>query len=97
MRVISKNPQFPEFWEKHPDAETPLMAWYREAKKADWRNFADVRESSVAASYVKPFVVFNIGGGKYRLVTRINFRLGKVFIYGIYTHPEYDKGSWKNE
>jgi mRNA interferase HigB len=95
MRVISKNPTFPEFWADHPDAEAPLLAWYREAKQAEWENFADVRESSATASQVGHLTVFNIGGNKYRLVTHIRYDLGIVFIKRLMTHKDYDRGDWK--
>jgi mRNA interferase HigB len=39
--------------------------------------------------------VFNIGGAKYRLISRINYRTRKVFIRAILTHADYDKGAWK--
>jgi mRNA interferase HigB len=97
MRVISKNPQFPNFWAEHLDAEEPLMGWLREAKKAEWTNFADVRQSSATASQVNPFVVFNIGGNKYRLITRINYQRQIVYIRAVLTHEEYDEGTWKTE
>jgi len=39
--------------------------------------------------------VFNIGGNKYRLIARIDYRGQQVFILYILTHKEYDKGDWK--
>ena len=42
-------------------------------------------------------MIFNIGGNKYRLVTRILYPSQKVFILKVMTHREYDENRWKNE
>ncbi len=36
-------------------------------------------------------VVFNIGGNKFRLIVKINYNCGVVYIKFIGTHSEYDK------
>ncbi|MBE0539668.1 MAG: type II toxin-antitoxin system HigB family toxin, partial [Ignavibacterium sp.] len=35
MRIIAIK-KLREFWLKHPDAEQPLRAWYKEAEDANW-------------------------------------------------------------
>ena len=42
-------------------------------------------------------IVFNIGGNKYRLITRIRYATQKVFVLKVMTHSEYDKYKWKDE
>jgi len=49
------------------------------------------------ASLVGSCVVFNIGGNKYRLVTRILYPSQKVFVLKVMTHEEYDEDTWKEE
>jgi mRNA interferase HigB len=44
---------------------------------------------------VKPYVVFNIAGNKYRLIAEINFRSHTLFIRYILTHQDYSEGKWK--
>src|SRR5215472_7775402 len=83
------------FGEKHPDARSPLDRWYRVAKRATWVSFAEVKESFNTADLVAPFVVFDIGGNKYRLVAEIHFSRNVLFIRRIMTHKEYAKGAWK--
>ena len=97
MRVISKNPQFPAFWTLHPDAQNALMGWYRKTRRAVWKNFADVRLTFGDASIYKQFVIFNIGGGKYRLITRIAYEKRKVYIRQVLTHKEYNLDEWKTK
>jgi hypothetical protein len=49
--------------ELHPDAEEPLLAWYREVLKEDWDTPAKVKAKYRTASIVAGNrVVFNIEG-----------------------------------
>ncbi len=60
-----------------------------------WQTWADVKTEFGSASLVGNCVVFNIGGNKYRLVTRILYPSQKVFVLKIMTHAEYDRDQWK--
>ena len=93
MRVISRR-TIKEFWEKKQfaNAEEPLRAWYAEARSAAWTSWLDIRDKYSNASILKGGrVVFNILGNKYRLVTKVEYRLGLIFIKFIGTHREYDR------
>jgi mRNA interferase HigB len=80
---------------RHSDLTEPLDAWYRIAKKAQWRNLVDVRRVCPTADPVEKFTVFNIKGNAYRLTTEINYRTGRAFLRHVLTHAEYSKGAWK--
>ena len=91
MRVIAKR-SLRVFWQQHPGARGPLEAWHQEASKARWQNPQQIKERYASASFVgRERVVFNIGGNKYRLVVRINYTVGIIFIRFIGTHAEYDR------
>ena len=91
MRIVAKR-TLRIFWEKHPDAKDPLLAWYREVEKEDWSNSAKLKEKYRSASVVTDNrVVFNIKGNNYRLVVKINYSYRVVYIRFIGTHAEYDK------
>ncbi len=91
MRIIAKK-ALREFWELHPDAEDPLLAWYREVEQEDWDTPAKVKEKYRSASIVGDNrVVFNIKGNTYRLVVRINYPFRVVYIRFVGTHAEYDR------
>ena len=91
MRIIAKR-TLRDFWEGYPDAEEPLMAWYREAETAEWRRATEVKEKYLNASIVgENRVVFNIKGNDYRLVAEINFEYQVLFVKWIGTHKEYDR------
>ena len=99
MRVISK-PRLRQFWEKHPDARLPLLTWWKTSLHADWGNLADVRKTYSHAEGVKLnngqlVTIFNIGGGKFRLVTKIIYPYRRIYIKAVLTHSEYDKENWK--
>jgi mRNA interferase HigB len=91
MRIIAKK-SLREFWERHPDAEEPLLAWFREVEQEDWDTPAKVKEKYRSASIVgKNRVVFNIKGNSYRLVVKINYAARIVFIRFVGTHADYDR------
>lgn len=94
MHVIAK-PVLIEFWERFPDAESSLQAWYRMMNSETFINFNDLRETFASADYVDGLTVFNIGGNKYRLIAAIHYNRHKVFIRAVLTHGEYDHGNWK--
>ena len=79
------------FWEEHPDAESPLRAWYTEAKKAGWKGPQDIKTEYRTASIVRNNrAVFNIKGNKYRLVVAVKYDFQIVYIRFIGTHAAYD-------
>jgi mRNA interferase HigB len=90
MRVIAKR-SLRAFWERYPDAEEPLLAWYREVEKEDWSQPAEVKEKYGNASILKENrVVFNIKGNDYRLVVKINYPYRVIYVRFVGTHAQYD-------
>ena len=100
MRIISKS-RLRQFWESpgHGDSEGPLRAWYTHVgnRSVAWQSWGDVKAEFGSVSLVGNCVVFNSGGNKYRLVTRILYPSQKVFILKVMTHEEYDQDHWKTE
>jgi len=94
MHVISRK-KLKEAGGQHADLESPLDTWFRIAKKAEWRNIADVRKAYPSADPVEKYTVFNIKGNAYRLIVEINYRTRRIFIRHVLTHREYDEGRWK--
>ena len=67
-------------------------------KAQDWNSFTDVKATSVfAPDQVKNFVIFDIGGNKYSLITCINYKTKVIYIREFLTHAEYDRDKWKND
>ena len=91
MRIISKR-TLRAFWIRHPNAEEPLLAWYREVEKADWEKPAQVKERHGSASFVKGNrVVFNIKANDFRLIALVQYQNGILMIRFFGSHEEYDK------
>lgn len=99
MRVISKA-RLREFWERYPDSQEPLLAWWKVALAADWNSIQDVRQTYPHADAVTlpcelVVTVFNIRGNNYRLITRIIYEYRRIYVKRVLTHREYDRPNWK--
>ena len=91
MRVIAKS-TLKEFWISHPDSEEQLKSWFNEAEKSTWNSPNDIKSDYPSSSILQDNrVVFNIKGNTYRLIVRINYKVGIVWIRFIGTHADYDK------
>ena len=91
MRVVSIK-KLRQFWEVHADAQAALRAWHREAKGADWKSFSDIKKRHRSADCLPGNrVVFDIKGNRYRMVVRVHYNAGRIYIRFIGTHAEYDK------
>jgi mRNA interferase HigB len=97
VRIIARNTlvRFARNLTGHKDyraVKTALDAWFHEARQAEWKNPAEVKQDYGNASIVgADRVVFNIKGNAYRLVTAIDYRRGIVFIKWLGSHEEYDQ------
>jgi mRNA interferase HigB len=91
MHVISKK-ILHIFWKAHPDVEAQLNAWYAEAKSAEWKTPDDIKQRYRSADFLPDNrIIFNIKGNDYRLVVKIHYKTGTVYIRFIGTHAEYDR------
>lgn len=81
-----------EYWEDHPDSRAQLQAWHQIVKNAMWRSPNEVKAQYRNASIIGGNrVVFNIAGNKYRLIVKIHYNTGIVYVRFIGTHQEYDQ------
>jgi mRNA interferase HigB len=94
MHVISRK-ALRDFWERHPDSEMPLTRWFKIVGCTEFASFGELRKAFPSADKVDDWVVFNIGGNKYRLIVSIHFNRGKVYVRHVLTHDEYMRGDWK--
>jgi mRNA interferase HigB len=96
MHVISKK-KITDFIKKYPDSESSLLSWYSIVNAEIFSDLNALRNWFPNADLVGRRTVFNIGGNKYRMITRVNFVSGKIFILYILTHSEYSKDKWKKD
>jgi mRNA interferase HigB len=98
VRVISKR-ALREFWEARKEdaevAEKDLSTWYKIAKHADWPHFAGLKQTLGSADQVGNCVVFDVGNNRYRLIGRVNYNKGIVYVLRVMDHKEYDNNLWQ--
>ena len=94
MHVISKS-AWTEVVAADPAVESSVSAWYKIARAAHWRNIVDVKQAYPHADFVDPYTVFNLHGNNYRLIVKIEYKYQLIFVKGLLTHREYDRGDWK--
>jgi mRNA interferase HigB len=91
MHVITRK-RLVDFWMTHTEAETPLKAWLQMMRHRRYADSNELKSDFPKASVVGDgCTVFDIGGNKYRLVVTMRYDMGKVFIYRVLTHAEYDE------
>lgn len=94
MRIVSER-AIREFAGRYADAAASLEHWRRVVRGAAWKSGAEVQATLPDADQVGDKTVFNIARNRYRLIAWISFRRQAVYVKGILTHREYDKGEWK--
>lgn len=97
MRVISKA-RLRQFWQTRKAdsgiAERDLSAWYKLARHAEWANFGNLRQTFGSADRVGNCVVFDVGNNRFRLIGRVNYANGIIYVLKVMDHAEYDRGRW---
>ena len=79
-----------EFWMMYPEAENVLRDWNKLARSVDPNHFAALKMTfgSVDIARAKDetvIFIFDLGGNKYRVVTRIDFEYRVLFILFVFT------------
>ena len=91
MRVIGAS-RFHKFWKRRRDAKAQLESWHAEAKDAAWTKPHEIKDRYPKASIIgNSRVVFDICGGKYRLVVHVKYEFATVIVRFVGTHAEYDR------
>ena len=98
MHVVTRK-YLLEAEEQYSEAAREILAWYRIATLARWRNFLEVRQVFKDADDVDGYVIFNIRQNRYRLVTIIHYArekegrttVGHIYIRSFLTPRQYDK------
>jgi len=98
VRIIGKL-TLQSFWQSHQQARKPLEKWVQVVERAQWSNWSQLRSTFGKADLVQTktstYIVFDVGGNKYRLIMMVNFQGQVVIVEAALTHRQYDKGKWK--
>ena len=91
MRIFSYK-TLREFWEKYPDARTPLEMWHKKMLNTTYENpnqvINDFKDSDTIGN---GRIVFDIAFNKYRIVGYFRYKFHAVYVRFVGTHKEYDK------
>ena len=91
MRIIARR-TLREFATRHPQARPPLDDWYNLVVHATWQTPSDVKRVFASADFLADNrAIFNIGGNRYRLVVKIEYRFQTVYIRFVGAHRDYDQ------
>jgi len=96
MHIIARSILI-EFVARYPDARPAVERWWTICRKNTFYSFSDLKKTLGAADMVNRCVIFNIGGGKYRLVARVNFIGQRMWIKYVLPHSEYEKLNLKED
>jgi len=94
MHVITRK-RLNEYAEKYPETRTALANWYDLVSSNDFSSLPNLKLMFPTADQVGKLTVFNVGGNKVRLVAAIHYNRNRIYIRGVLTHEEYDRGKWK--
>jgi mRNA interferase HigB len=100
MRVISRS-RLRHFWESRKNdaalAESGLLAWEKITKGASWSDWGGLKQSFGTADRVGNCVVFDVGNNNFRLIARVMFQKGRVFVLKVMDHKQYETKDPKNK
>ena len=96
MHIISRK-KLRDFWKENEHSEQPLDNWFRTIKRFSPQSLVELRQTFPNADLYGECLIFNVGGNKFRLITKIFFREQTVLVRFVLTHREYDKDAWKTD
>lgn len=96
MHIISRK-KLRDFWKDNKNSEQSLDDWFRTLNKFNPKNLAELRQTFPNADLYGECLIFNVGGNKFRLITKIFFREQTVLVRFVLTHREYDKDAGKTD
>jgi len=91
MKVLGRD-KLVEFYKKHANVKSALVAWLSEAESAEWSTSQDIKNRYRSADFLADNrVIFNIKGNHYRLVVKVKYQNGIAVVEWVGTHSQYDK------
>ena len=99
MRIISEK-HLRNFWDSADRSEgakreKAMREWIAVVRKADWKDFADIRRTFNHSDICGNCTIFDVGGNKYRIIAKVAFGIQIVFIRFVLTHAEYYEKKWQ--
>ena len=96
MRLIAESALI-QFWNKHPESQQVIQAWYKIFKSCSAENFNELKSTFQTADYVPPkYTVFNVSGNEYRIILNIHYNAQRAYVRFVGTHAEYNAWTKRN-
>ena len=91
MKLVGRD-KLDAFEKKQAQARGPIRAWTAEIERARWKTTADLKAHYPKASILPDnIVIFDLGGNKFRLESRVLFQVQLVVVNRNGTHEAYNK------
>src|SRR5712691_5970405 len=89
-----------EFCKRRERAKKAFDKWLPKVEKAVWTKRLDAKATFAATDpwtgdSGTEYLIFDVGGNKYRVVARPMFKTQTLIIMAVMTHDEYEAGRWK--
>lgn len=89
---IAGRPLLTDFCQAYPVARSWVQNWLADVSAARWGSPQDIKNRYASASFLAGnVVIFNVGGNKYRMETRVAYNVGVIQVTWIGTHAEYSR------
>jgi mRNA interferase HigB len=91
MKVVNRL-VIEDFIKSHQEVSGQLAAWLENIERSDCKTPLEIKSQIPNAGPIPDNrVIFDIKGNKYRLIVKINYNIGLVYVRWIGTHAEYSK------
>lgn len=84
-----------KFIKSHRTAKSDIENWKAAVENSDWNRPDDVKHAYRTRFISKNRVVFKLGD-RWRIDTKIAFKIKKIFVKRVGTHEEYNKWKYKD-
>lgn len=74
-----------------------MRQWIKVVKAANWSTTSDIRATFNSADFYCNCMIFNVGGNNFRIIAKVAYGIGVVFIRFVLTHREYDDRKWQSD
>jgi len=92
MKNIISEKKFKEFTDKHADSRKAMLSFLEALRNANWITVNELKDDYPNASILENNrICFDIKGGNYRVILRLNYNSQTAFVRFIGTHAEYNK------
>jgi mRNA interferase HigB len=84
-----------EAMQAYPHAQAPLTDWILRIRAARVAHFHELKDVFNSVDTAYGYTIFDIGGNNFRLITDVDYSMGRVYIKAFLTHHDYE--NWNKQ